>query len=204
MKKVSRGFTLMELMIVIALAAVIMGIAAPNFTAFRQNARMTNTANDVLTVIVKARTEAIKRQGPVSICASANPTDAAPTCTDGSNVGLIAFADTDGNCERNGTETAVASMNFDHTMTAIPLTVKANGNCLSFADTGFQRDVAGKTSVTRLMYCDIRGKAAVDGAAVSAARGIIITRTGRAKITRLLGGGSTEDITTWTGALDCP
>src|SRR5689334_11426588 len=45
MKQRNSGFTLMELMVVLAIAAIIVGLGAPNFNRFRLNSRLTNHAN---------------------------------------------------------------------------------------------------------------------------------------------------------------
>src|SRR6185312_8110600 len=79
----SRAFTLFELMVVLALAAVILGLGAPQFREFTRNNRMVTVANDFLGGIQTARTEAIKRQlakGSIAICPSANPDDDQPSC----------------------------------------------------------------------------------------------------------------------------
>ena len=81
MKSRSRGFSLTELMVVMALAAIVFAIGAPSFTQFRLNNRLTNSANDMLSATVLARTEAIKRQRAIAVCPSANPLDDSPSCT---------------------------------------------------------------------------------------------------------------------------
>ena len=83
MKSRSRGFTIVELMVTLSIAALILAIGAPSFNEFRRNNRLTGTANDFLGAVQTARTEAIKRQLQVSVCPSANPNDASPTCTNG-------------------------------------------------------------------------------------------------------------------------
>ena len=80
MQNRSHGFTIIELLVTLAIAALILGLAAPSFNEFRRNGRLTGTANDFLGAVQLARTEAIKRQQPVSICATANPTSPAATC----------------------------------------------------------------------------------------------------------------------------
>lgn len=54
------GFTLVELMVTIALVAILMGLAAPTFIESRRNAQLTSLANSVLSSINTARAEALK------------------------------------------------------------------------------------------------------------------------------------------------
>ena len=211
MKRRSGGFTLMELMVVLAIAASVLVIGAPSFNTFRLNNRLTNAANDALAAITKARTEAIKRQGPVSMCASAAPNAATPACTDGATAGFIVFNDPNNNCLRESTEdmlsSAVYEVSFSNTN---PLRIKSNGNCISFAATGFRQDIASRTTLSHLVFCDNRGVALQVGTTQSAGRGISLARTGRARISRITSGsgvangqGLAEDLSTWSDAT-CP
>jgi type IV fimbrial biogenesis protein FimT len=54
------GFTLIELMIAIAIAAVLMMVAAPNFVGFQRNSEMTSITNSLIGAINAARSEAMK------------------------------------------------------------------------------------------------------------------------------------------------
>lgn len=56
-----RGFTLIELMVTIAIAAILMMIAAPSFVTFQRNAELTSTTNTLIAAINAARGEALKR-----------------------------------------------------------------------------------------------------------------------------------------------
>jgi len=57
----SRGFSLIELMVVVAIAGILMAVAAPSFSAWIQNTRIRNTATDIVTGIERAKAEAVQR-----------------------------------------------------------------------------------------------------------------------------------------------
>lgn len=62
-----RGFTLIELMMVVMLAAIMVGIAVPSFREFMAAQRVKNTAFDFAAAMLLARSEAVKRNTPVSM-----------------------------------------------------------------------------------------------------------------------------------------
>lgn len=65
----SRGFTIIELMVVVALAALLTGIAVPSFSGFIANQRLKTAAADFSMSAVFARSEAIKRNADVTVTA---------------------------------------------------------------------------------------------------------------------------------------
>src|SRR5882762_7875806 len=89
-----RGFTLTELMVTVAVAGVLAMVAVPNMRTFLQNGRLSSASNDLLRSFNLARTEAIKHQANVVVCASAAPTAAVPQCSYGPFNGWIVFQDT--------------------------------------------------------------------------------------------------------------
>src|SRR5438045_5255890 len=92
------GFTLWELLITLLVAGILIGIGVPNVMEFQRNSAMTAAANQLLTGLILARTEAVKRQVPVGVCLSANPTAASPTCSpnavaNSADLGFIVWVD---------------------------------------------------------------------------------------------------------------
>lgn len=57
----SLGFTLIELMVTIAIAAILLGVAIPSFTSVIISNRLTASTNEFVTSLNLARSEAIKR-----------------------------------------------------------------------------------------------------------------------------------------------
>jgi type IV fimbrial biogenesis protein FimT len=65
--KHARGFTLVELMIVIAIVGVLAVIAQPSFTRILAKQRTRSAASAVQLSLVKARSEAVKRNAAVTL-----------------------------------------------------------------------------------------------------------------------------------------
>lgn len=63
----SRGFTIIELLMTVALLAVLMGLALPSYQEVVKNNCMTTSANNLVSMLQYSRSEAIKRRTNVSI-----------------------------------------------------------------------------------------------------------------------------------------
>jgi type IV fimbrial biogenesis protein FimT len=62
-----RGFTLIELLIAIAMFSVITAFAVPSFSQIAATQRVRSVASDLHTALLRARSEAVKRNGEVAI-----------------------------------------------------------------------------------------------------------------------------------------
>lgn len=63
----NQGFTLIELMVTVSIAAILLGIAIPNFTSTITSNRLTTNANELVSALNLARSEAVKRGQQVVI-----------------------------------------------------------------------------------------------------------------------------------------
>lgn len=86
----SRGLTLIELLVTLAVLVVLLTVAVPGMRNLVKNNRLVAATNALVTSLAYARSEAIKRGRPVTVCASSD----GATC-DGSpwQSGWIVFVD---------------------------------------------------------------------------------------------------------------
>ena len=66
-RKNARGFTMIELMVTIAVLAILATVAAPNFSSTMERWRVRNASEDFKSSFYFARSEAIKRGGDVEM-----------------------------------------------------------------------------------------------------------------------------------------
>lgn len=88
------GFTLIELMVVIAIVAILASIAYPSFRTLILNNRITSQTNSLLGVLQLARSEAVTNRVTTRVCGS---TDNSNCDTNSWESGVIVFRDADGN-----------------------------------------------------------------------------------------------------------
>lgn len=77
MKRTPKGFTLIEMMLVLALIAILAGIGIPAFRDMILNNRIVNTANNLLATLQLARSEAATQHRQITVCPSSNQTSCA-------------------------------------------------------------------------------------------------------------------------------
>lgn len=91
----SPGFTMIELLVTISIAAIMLTIAIPSFRDFLLNSRRATQTNDFILALNYAKSEAVKRSETVTVCSRSTDT----TCA-GSTIwdsGWLVFVDNNGN-----------------------------------------------------------------------------------------------------------
>ncbi|HVF64430.1 MAG TPA: GspH/FimT family pseudopilin [Casimicrobiaceae bacterium] len=93
----NRAFTLIELCVALAIAAVLFAVALPSFARYVTEQKLLAEARRLSEAIAVARSEAIKRNTHVVVCAK-TPTQDCGTATHW-HEGWVVFEDHDGNAE---------------------------------------------------------------------------------------------------------
>ena len=104
---VNRGFTLIELMVVVALVAVFALIGIPSYRSITTTNRMATEMNAFVGDLQFARSEAIKRGQFVTICASSTGAACLGANTTNWTPGWIVFADANNNDVVNAGESII-------------------------------------------------------------------------------------------------
>lgn len=178
MKKAHSGFTLLELMVVLAIAGVLFAVAVPAMGNFMRNSRITSAANDVMAGLHFARSEAIKQRQPVTLCTSAAPLVADPACAASADLtGWVVFVDLNQDGQHDVGEVVLQQRE------PIPATITARSSVDPFAVTYLLNGFALNPNATQIALCDERGNVPTGGE-LSSARGIWVGVTGRAGVSR--------------------
>lgn len=159
------GFTLIELMATIGIAAVVMAMAIPSFSTAIKNNRLTAQTNYLVTDLNRARSEAIKRGVRVTLCKS---TDGSTCVTTGDwSGGWIVFVNPNNNNAFDAGDTLLKTQGSAQSQ----ISVVGNFNLANRVN--YQSD-GGITTTGTIKVCDDRLE--------SVGKSIVLITTGRARI----------------------
>jgi len=156
MNRKQTGFTLTELMITLAVAAILLSQAVPSFLTMLQDNRIVTQANDFVTSLNVARSEAVKRGDRVTICKSANNT----SCAGGGDwqQGWIIFTDSNSDATVNNTDEILrthGSLDSNLTLSGV---IGSVTSYVSYTNNGSSQIVGGGGAQTgTIVLCDSRG-----------------------------------------------
>jgi type IV fimbrial biogenesis protein FimT len=146
-----RGFTLVELMVTVAVVAILMAIGAPQLRGFLQKQQVTADMETLKTSLQLTRSEALKHNGRVSMCAlAATPaTPTAATCAASKkgaidwSLGWLVFVDYGAADFDNAADTIVKIEQPTHSQT-----ITGTTNIVSFQSNGLSMSGAAGESFT--------------------------------------------------------
>lgn len=144
------GLTIVELMITLAVLAILLAIAIPSFEGLIASTRVTNATNELLSALAQTRSEAIRRGQRVTICVSANSNQ----CTNAGtwSQGWIIFRD----AARTGIVATPQDILHVGNATANNIVIQgaaALPRYISFSSDGQSRTLAGATQTGNIEVC---------------------------------------------------
>ncbi len=95
MESPPRGFTLVELMVTLAVAGVLLAVGVPGFTRLIKDNRLSSSVNELAGSLNLARMEAVRRGARVVLCKSEDQTTCSTSGSVGWDAGWIVFVDED-------------------------------------------------------------------------------------------------------------
>ena len=167
--KRNKGFTLLELMVTVGVAAILLSVGVPSFRSVIMDNRLVRDSNQFVASINLARSSAVRFQRNATICPSANFNAAVPTCaatTDWSN-GWIVWVDKDRDGATDANEILAVHPPIDDT-TAFS---SATAALFSYDARGF-----GASPADNLTMCDNRSG--------ETGRSIKVNNVGRTNVSR--------------------
>ena len=162
------GFTLLELMVTLAIVAIVLTVGIPSFREMMRENRLATQTNEFLAALALARSEALKRGVRVTLCKSAD--GASCTTDDGYEQGWIVFVDPNNNA------TVDLGEEILRVYGAMPGGLTLTGNTpvrsyVSYVASGMTRLIGGGFQAGTLTLC-----------ATPKARSIVINSVGRTRV----------------------
>lgn len=168
----TRGFTLIELMVVVGMVAILAAIAFPSFQHTMRSNRVATTTNQFIAAVVLARSEAVRTTRGGGICASTDGT----TCAAGTDWsgGWMVWSDVDANGAFNaGTDRVLRYMQGNPqivvTGPGAPLRFDARGRLNAAQNIAMQPVECGGKELRRVFTLGATGQLRKNGGLVTCA-----------------------------------
>lgn len=170
------GFTLMELLTTMAVAALLASIAVPSFTTLSLNSKRVSSTNELVSALHFARSSAVLRNERFTVCTTSNGTACEAV---GWDQGWLAFADLSGDQAVNFGETVSRSGLGGAGLSIVSAEFP---NFFIYRPNGRVMGAVTTTNTGDFTICDRRG--------AEHARVIIIDTSGRPRLSKTMSDGS--------------
>ena len=178
------GFTLIELMVTIALLAIIMSLAVPSFQQTIASTKLTSTSTDLYSSLLQARADAISQGERMTVCKSSDGSSCIVGTKTTWSIGWITFVDSTRSV--NPTVDAGETVTYIVQATDPAITVSGNGslvNYVSFSADGKSKQISGGFQSGTIRICSSSSALSDD----KRARDLEINIAGRVTIKKPLG-----------------
>lgn len=152
--KQQSAFTLIELMVTIAILAIIATLAAPNLSQMLRNNKVNTSSGDILSFLQQSRTEAIRFGKSVTICGSSNGSDCLDANKTNWSTGLIATYPVTGS-----TTAVIQKLTFDSSQLSVTAPATINFNSVGSTTAEHEITVTIPNSNTYSVCVEVIGRA---------------------------------------------
>jgi type IV fimbrial biogenesis protein FimT len=151
-----RGFTMVELVMAIAVLTVLVTLAIPGFTWVMNIGRVNGPANELLATLQHARMESFRIGQRTVVCRSDNAETAAPTCNTAAGIwrGWLAFVDMNRDGDFNGLDVRLRATAVRQPAVVIASTnISTASSRVVFRPDGLARQANGALLAAQIRVC---------------------------------------------------
>jgi len=169
----AEGVTLIDLLVTVAVVAMVFAIGVPAMSEFITNNRMSAATNDLVSSLHMARAEAVRRPGPVVVCPADDWQSANPQCD---NFGQLedGWLVVD---QSNGLNTVL----YVHEPLRNDIEI-SGPNTLSYQGNSPPQDGGGNRADFEMTLCDYRGDHHIGGGRAAGRKLILRRPSGRPRL----------------------